>query len=200
MPRRNQHNSEELRELAVQAVVRIAESGGAQAVTARSVAREIGYTPGMLYHVFDDRDDMILHANVMLLDELAQSLDEASGRKRADRALEAICLAYLSLAREKSARWQLLFEHRMKDGAPVPAWYQSRIARLFDIVESRFRQLDSSRPSAEAGLAARTLWSAVHGVCLLAVTGKLDIGGPVPPEKMVSSLARHYARGWLAAD
>jgi AcrR family transcriptional regulator len=142
---------------------------------------------------------MILHANALLLDELAENLERAAGRKRPDRALEAVCQAYLTLSLDSGARWQLLFEHRMKDGEPVPQWYQQRIDRLFALVENRFRELAPERPRADAALAARTLWSAVHGVCLLAVTEKLDIGGPVPPAKMVSSLANHYIKGWLAA-
>lgn len=197
MPRRNEHSREELRDLAVRAVMEIAEARGPDAVTARRVAERIGYTPGMLYHLFADRDEMVLRANARTLDQLALVMEKASARREPARALEAICRQYLKAARENGRRWELVFEHRMKNGVPVPDWYQARIDHLFALVEKPFRALAPERKAVEVTLAARTLWSSVHGVCLLAITGKLDVGGPVDERKVVTSLVNNYVKGWL---
>ena len=53
MPRRSEHSREQLRALALDAVLAIAERDGPQAVSARKVAQEIGYAPGMLYYLFE---------------------------------------------------------------------------------------------------------------------------------------------------
>ena len=83
MARRNQHSREELQDLAVAAVLEIAERDGVHAVSARSVARQIGYAPGMLYHLFENRDDLILHANARTLDTLAAAMEKAAAKKNA---------------------------------------------------------------------------------------------------------------------
>lgn len=198
MPRRNEHDREELRALAIRAVMEIAGQSGADAVSARSVARRIGYTPGMLYHLFENRDELILHANAVTVDQLLAAVEKAVGRRSPEKALENICRQYLAVARENGRRWELVFEHRMKDGKPVPDWYQARIDRLFAVVEEQFQRLAPGRRPADVSLAARTLWSAVHGVCLLAISGKLDVGGPVNERRVVSSLVGNYVKGWLA--
>lgn len=199
MPRRNEHDRDELRALAIQAVMELAEEKGADAVSARSVARRIGYTPGMLYHLFENRDELILHANAVTVDQLLAAVEKAADRRSPEKALEHICQQYLAVARDNGRRWELVFEHRMKDGQAVPDWYQARIDQLFAGVETQFRRLAPDRKPAELGLAARTLWSAVHGVCLLAISGKLEVGGTVNEKKVITSLVRNYIKGWMAS-
>ena len=57
MARRSDHSREELYELALEKAGEIAEKEGLRGLTARGVAREIGYTIGTLYNIFEDLDD-----------------------------------------------------------------------------------------------------------------------------------------------
>jgi AcrR family transcriptional regulator len=199
MARRNKHSREELQALAVAAVLDIAQREGVHAVTARSVAKQIGYAPGMLYHLFDNRDDLILRANALTLEDLAAAMEKAAGKKSPTNALLAMASTYLDLAHRQAPRWRLLFEHVMTDGADVPVWYQARTAALFSLVERQLDLLAPNRPPSSRQLAARAIWTAVHGVCLLAVTGKLDVVTSVRDKALVESLVTHYLAGWLAA-
>lgn len=199
MARRNQHSREELQDLAVAAVLEIAERDGVHAVSARSVARQIGYAPGMLYHLFENRDDLILHANARTLDTLAAAMEKAAAKKTPEKALLAMALAYLQLAQQESPRWRLLFEHVMAEGAEVPVWYLAHGERLFALLEQQLQLLAPTRAPSARQLAARAIWSGVHGVCLLAVTGKLDVVSSVREKALVESLVTHYLAGWLAA-
>lgn len=200
MPRRNEHSREQLRELALDAVQVIAESEGPQAVSARKVAQQIGYAPGMLYHLFDNIDDLILQANARTIASLTRNLSDAVARKAPQQAVLMMARDYLSLALQNSRRWQLLFEHSMRNGAPVPDWYQHQTDALFALVEQQLTALAPEKKAADIALAARSLWSAVHGVCLLAVTSKLDVGGSVEASRLVDSLVTNYLRGWKAAS
>jgi len=199
MPRRNQHSREQLRDLALDAVQQIAERDGPQQVSARKVAQEIGYAPGMLYHLFENIDDLILQANARTIASLTERLARAVAHKAPQQAVLMMARDYLSLARQNSRRWQLLFEHSMRNDAPVPDWYQHQTDALFKLVEAQLQGLAPEKPRAEITLAARSLWSAVHGVCLLAVTGKLDVGGTVEAGRLVDSLVTNYLRGWKAS-
>lgn len=200
MPRRSEHSREQLRALALDAVLAIAERDGPQAVSARKVAQEIGYAPGMLYYLFEGIDDLVLQANARTLDTLIRALRRAVQRKPPARALQAMAREYLSLAQRNGRHWQLLFDHSMRNDAPVPDWYRHYTDTLFQLVESQLMALAPGRSDKACRLAARAIWSAVHGVCLLAVTGKLDAGGPVAAQPLVASLVRHYLAGWVAAE
>lgn len=200
MARRNEHTKEQLKVLALDAVLVIAERDGPQVVSARKVAQEIGYAPGMLYHLFDNIDDLILQANARTVSELTRDLVRATARQKADKAVLTMALRYLQLAQKNGRRWQLLFEHAMRNGVAVPSWYQLQTAKLFDLVEQQLVRMSPNKDSTEIQLAARAIWSAVHGVCLLSVTGKLNVGGTVKEAKLVESLVQNYLRGWKQTD
>ena len=197
MPRRYQHSKEELRHLALDAVQVVAEREGPQQVSARKVAQEIGYAPGMLYHLFENIDDLILQANARTIALLTDTLEKSVQRKAPDKAVLAMAQQYLSLAMDNSRRWQLLFEHSMRNDVPVPDWYQHQTDALFRLVEKQLTAMAPAKKRRDVSLAARSLWSAVHGVCLLTVTTKLDVGGPVQAAKLVESLVTNYLRGWI---
>jgi AcrR family transcriptional regulator len=200
MARRNEHSKEELKTLALDAVLVIAERDGPQVVSARKVAQEIGYAPGMLYHLFENIDDLILQANARTVSALTDDLVRATARQSADKAVLTMALRYLQLAQKNGRRWQLLFEHAMRNGIAVPDWYQAQTGKLFELVEQQLVRLCPQKKPTEVQLAARAIWSAVHGVCLLAVTGKLYVGGAVKEAKLVESLVKNYLRGWQDAD
>ncbi|MGB2337641.1 MAG: TetR-like C-terminal domain-containing protein, partial [Alcanivorax sp.] len=104
--------------------------------------------------------------------------------------------AYLSLARTQTALWQMVFMHRMQNAAPVPAWYQQRTAQLFERVEQQMARLADGQSAAAIHLAARTLWSSVHGIAVLAAENKLEVAGDVDEQAMLDSLLEHYLNSW----
>jgi hypothetical protein len=50
----------------------------------------------------------------------------------------------------------------------------------------------------EIGLAARALWGGVHGICVLALTGKLDVVGVQSVVGLAESLIKNYLAGFIA--
>lgn len=195
MARRNQHSREELQALAIDAVRELVVEQGLGKLSVRKVAEKIRYTPGMLYHVFANLDDLILHANAATLDTLLGDM-QASSNLPPPRALHQMASAYLSLARTQTALWQMVFMHRMQNAAPVPAWYQQRTAQLFERVEQQMARLADGQSAAAIHLAARTLWSSVHGIAVLAAENKLEVAGDVDEQAMLDSLLEHYLNSW----
>ncbi|MBZ2188995.1 TetR/AcrR family transcriptional regulator [Alcanivorax sp. JB21] len=195
MARRNEHSKAQLRTLAIAAVRAIVAEHGPEKLSVRKVAERIGYTPGMLYHVFACLDELILHANAETLDGLLQRMQAASALPPAE-ALQAMAGQYLAMAREEPHLWQLVFMHRMPQAVAVPAWYQQRTGQLFRLVEEQMARLSAQRDAAAVHLAARTLWSSVHGISVLAVENKLTIAGDVDETAMLQSLIHHYLTSW----
>lgn len=186
MARRWDHTPEELKNIAIQAGYDIMEERGFQAFSARAVAAKMGYTVGTLYHLFGDLDTFILHVNARTLDELYEQ-EVANMPKRPEQRARYCAQSYLKFARDNYNRWSALFEHRLQGGAKVPAWYEPKMMRMFDLIgEAMLPHAGGDAKKAER--LAKVLWASVHGICTLSLAGKLDLVGAGTPEKMIDDL------------
>ena len=192
--RRSDHSKEELYELALRAAREIIEADGPRALTARNVADGIGYSPGTLYNLFENLDDLITHLNGRLLDEMG---DVLAGTPVGDDTRENLRLLldrYLSFIGERSNLWILLFEHTMP-GGKVPIWYQRRVEKVLSILEGAlapaFRCDDGEGPKRSA----RVLWASLHGIWSLGSAGKLDVLTSETTTEMAENLIATYVAG-----
>ncbi|MGH8311203.1 MAG: TetR/AcrR family transcriptional regulator, partial [Steroidobacteraceae bacterium] len=111
MGRRNLHSRDEIRALALRTAAELVERQGAAALTAREVARRIGYTVGTLYLIFKNLDDLIVHVNEQTVIELERSLEAVNRRTRSpDQRLRLLAAAYLGFALLHTNRWRMVFE------------------------------------------------------------------------------------------
>lgn len=182
MGRRNLHTREELAELALREAAKLVDEGGVQALGMREVARRIGYTVGSLYMVFTNLDDLIVQVNERTVMQLRASLEAVAARSRQPaRRLRLLCAAYLDFAQRHTQRWRMVFEHRLPAGQPAPPTYRGHTQAIFRLVAAALRDAAPTRAGAPSRDTpeelAVVLWSAVHGVCMLAVTGKLGVSG-----------------------
>lgn len=198
MGRRSEHTRDEMRDMALSAASVIVEQDGYQALTTRRVAQAIGYTVGSLYLMFDGLDDLILQLNAQTLEDMYQSLAPGAMAARTphDRVL-ALGMGYIRFAREHHHRWRLLFEYQRPDNLPV--WMQGKVDRLFYMVEVSIGELLPRISEHERRLAARALQSGVHGVCILGLSGRLDISSGITVEALVTSLVNNYLVGLTTA-
>ncbi len=70
MGRRSEHSREELHQLIVDATLLLVQQKSADNVTARQIAQAVGYTPGMLYSIFTNLQEIYLHVNAAGLESL----------------------------------------------------------------------------------------------------------------------------------
>lgn len=197
MGRRGEHSKDQLAAMALDAAVELLETEGADKLTTRAVAARIGYTVGSLYFLFRNRDDLVLQVNERTLEELEADLHAALGCcADPEEALLAMGRGYIAYARAHPARWRLVFEFQPGDEDAVPTSLLARIDALFALVAARLVELVGDE--GDAGLlrrTAQTLWSGVHGIAVLSVSGKVNAGGEVAPEALMEDLVRCYLRG-----
>jgi AcrR family transcriptional regulator len=200
MGRRSEHSRDQIADMALEAASRLVQEHGLSGLSARRIAAEIGYTPGTLYLVFKNLDELILHLNGATLDALYQRLDTARAEDAgpADTIL-SVARAYLAFAQEQPRLWGTVFEHRLPEGERPPEWFLAKVERLFSLVESEVEKLPALGGGATAALAARALWSGVHGVCILSLSNKLTPIAPCSAEELVHSLVTGYLRGLAAS-
>ena len=181
MGRRNEHTQEQQREMALAAAELLIVKEGIAGFSMRKVARAIGYTVGNLYLLFANQDDLLAAINERTADALHTCLRDASDALQEPRArLHAMAGAYIEFAQRQPHRFNLMFEHRLPPAMTPRHATDVRIRRLFELVENNVRPLlPKARPEALRAAAA-ALWSAVHGVCALVVSGKLGWSGTDP--------------------
>lgn len=199
MARRNDHSRDELKEMALNAAESLLQREGSKALSARRVAAEIGYSAGSLYTVFTNLDDLCWQLNARTLTQLLAQLD-ASAPADPEACLLGYGKAYLAFAQQNPERWSLLFEHGTANEVATPDWLNQRILSLFARVETCLRQLNPGLDDEALALAARTLWSGVHGIAVLALRQKLFVDGEQAAQLMLQQLIHHYLNGGLAEE
>ncbi len=193
MARRSDHSREELYDMALEAARQIAEKEGLRGLKARRIAREIGYTIGTLYNLFEDLDDLIVHLNGRTLDDLYQVFARVKLDGEPDVATRALAACYIQFTRNHPKLWDILFEHHLPDGRELPEWHREKIGQLLDVVERALAPLFPAGQEAERHHCARVLWSSLHGICSLESTGKLVETESV--EALSDSLISNYLVG-----
>lgn len=197
MGRRNAHTREELREIALQAAEQLVAAHGLAGLSTRKVVARIGYTVGSLYLVFRNLDDLIAQMNERTLDVLRERLQIAAAGRPPAAALRALAQAYITFALAETHRWLALYQHRMPEGQSVPESFAAKVAQMFELVQRELALLGPQRPPADSALAARALWSGVHGICILGLDRKLEAVGGRSIQEVTDSLLDHYLAGFI---
>jgi AcrR family transcriptional regulator len=195
MGRRSLHTPEELRELIIASATDIIEQNGLEGLSAREIAKRIGYSPGTLYNVFENLDDLVLTIEARLLDQLSERLTKIDISGTPQARLQRLTSAYFDFTQEKPKLWNLLREHRMPQDRQVPEWYRKQLENLLVPLEEALQPL---LPASDAGTtkrAARTLWAGVHGMTSLSTANKLSPVTASSGSALIDDLVANYIAG-----
>ncbi|MBA4174128.1 MAG: TetR/AcrR family transcriptional regulator [Hyphomicrobium sp.] len=195
MGRRSIHTADELKELILVAATELIERDGLAGLSAREIARRIGYSPGTLYNVFENLDALVLTIEARLLDRLAARLGELPHQETPEARVLALARAYLAFTHENPKLWNLLFEHHMPAGKAVPSWYQTKLDGLMTRIEEAVAPLVDTRDPIAPKRAARVLWSGVHGITSLSTADKLSNITAESAAPLVEDLVSTYLAG-----
>ena len=198
MGRRNEHTREELREIALQAAEALVIEQGLAGLSTRKVVARIGYTVGSLYMAFRNLDDLIVQMNERTLEALQTQLVAAIAHQPPPTvAIRALAQAYIRFALTDTRRWLAIYQHRLPEGEAPPDSFTEKVAQMFELVQQQLARLTPRRSPADIALAARALWSSIHGVCILGFDHKLEVVGGRPVEDVAESLLEHYLAGFV---
>lgn len=195
MGRRSEHTPDVLRQLIIEACEGIIVRDGLAGLSAREIAKHVGYSPGTIYNVFDNLDDLILQVEARVLDELDQRLVSLPTDGTADDRVMRLARTYLAFTTERPRLWNLLFEHHLPQNMNVPTWYQQKLDQLLERVEAAIRPLLFDKDPLAAKRAARVLWAGVHGITALAAADKLSTVTSDDAIALVDDLVENYLAG-----
>jgi len=195
MGRRSVHSPEELRQLILDASRTIVERNGIAGLSAREIARMIGYSPGTLYNIFENLDDVLLTLQVQLLGRTVDHLKQVPLGPDGEKNVDALTHAYIDFALANRRMWNLLFAHSIPSSSTVPAPFHEHLNSLAEVVrtaltpvvpEASFKQLDTS---------ARALFAGVHGIASIAASEKGAHLTPETAQTYANELTSNFVRG-----
>ena len=192
MARRSDHTREQLHTMILDAARAIVEQDGLAGLTIRRIGKEIGYSSGTLYNLFDDLDDIVVHLNGATMDALFDEVSAVPVGGDVEAALHALADPYLRFVKRRPLLWGLLFQN-LPNRSARPDWYYERMARLFTLLDDALDPLFGSEQQEAKRDAARVLWSGLHGMCTLAAEGAVLSWDDV--ERLKSDLIGVYVAG-----
>jgi AcrR family transcriptional regulator len=200
MARRSDHSRDELYELMMAAAREIVERDGYRGLTARNVADFVGYSPGTIYNLFGNLDDMIVHLNGRTLDDLHDQLAEIPFTGTPSTDFHALLDRYLAFLHANKNLWRTLFEFTLPEGQEAPDWYARKVHRLMSVVERALAPLFGENEAAERGNATRVLWAGLHGITSLSDGGKLQVVTAQSVKDMSEMLVSNFIEGLTARN
>lgn len=195
MGRRSVHSPEELRQLILDASRTIVERNGISGLSAREIARMIGYSPGTLYNIFENLDDVLLTLQVQLLARTVDHLKRVPLGTNGEENVDALTHAYIDFALANRRMWNLLFAHSVPSPSTVPPPFHEHLINLAEIFRKGLAPL--APPEALEGLdtTARALFASVHGIAAVAASEKGVHLTPATAQTYAKELTSNFVRG-----
>ncbi|MFT4728085.1 MAG: AcrR family transcriptional regulator [Granulosicoccus sp.] len=197
MGRRSDHSREELQGLIIEATLVLVREHGADKVTARQIAKSIGYTPGTLYSVFINLQDIFLHVTEIGLKDLFNLCDTAiEDENDPYSAINALANAYLKFATEHMHQFDLMFARSAPKAESTPAAIRNRIGSIFELIEIQLSKLNPDANTSNIKLGARALWSGIHGLAMLRLSDQLYLDPTSDDKDVVETLVFNFLNSW----
>jgi AcrR family transcriptional regulator len=187
-------------ELVVAAEALLVERGTADAVTVAEVVARVGVTAPVLYRHFEDKDALFVAVHARRMDTFRDHLRRATRGVSSPRAaLERRGRAYVRYALANKEAYTALFLTAGSMGPDVLGDPSTRTLTAFDdLVANVVACIESGEMSErDPELAARVIWSHVHGVASLLITMP-SVADGVGRERFVDE-ALSMIDAWAAA-
>lgn len=195
MGRRSAHTSDELRGLILSAARDIIETEGLTALSAREIARRIGYSAGTLYNIFDNLDDIRLTLQIDMLEDLSVKLSALKSNGDTKRLVSQTLKTYVEFTFANRQLWNLLFERREETAAIRPQASQASLERIATIVADALGAALPDVPHEQISHHARILCAGVHGITAVATTNRIPGINRETAILYVEKLGKTYLKG-----
>lgn len=177
--RRSDHSRDEIAELIVVEGAQTIAEQGVGAISARELARRIGYSVSTVLTVMGSTEAIVTTINTRTFSIWADALEERLARESADR-IAALVGAYFDFAERNRLLWMAIFEHKPTVSG-IPEDQGAVRARLTGIVVREVCRALPEDVHQRAPALARSLIATVHGHCYYALTGSFALMGEDDP-------------------
>jgi AcrR family transcriptional regulator len=167
----------DFRERLCSAAERLFAERGAEAVTMRQLAAELGVSPMTPYRYFQDKEAILAAVRIAGFERFSAALEAARASGRSARAkAAAVGEAYVSFAFDHPHTYKLMFDLNQPidaDNAALVAASRRAHGNMSAWVEDQVAAGEMVGDPTEIGA---MFWAATHGVVVLEMAGKLPQG------------------------
>ena len=160
---RREREKTELREKILDAAREMFVKEGVEAVTMRTLAKRIEYSPTAIYHHFEDKEALLEELCTRDLAELSDNVREEADRHTGLERLHAAARAYVRFALDHRPQYQLLFMmphgKAQAEGADRQA-YELLRQSFSELVDLKLFRTDLKDPD----LLAQIYFCGLHGI------------------------------------
>ena len=160
-----------------QCALRILEAEGAQAVSMRRVAKEVGITPMAIYHHFPNRESMLHTVVDSEFQRLVEFFAQSKGKQRLEASMLHIMDGYIDYALGHPRIFDYVFSAPRPGARRFPDDFRARrsptLNIIADIVSSWMKLGELKRD--DVWEMAMELWAHVHGYLALWRAGRFDL-------------------------
>ncbi|MGJ8584084.1 MAG: TetR/AcrR family transcriptional regulator [Marinosulfonomonas sp.] len=194
MARRSDHSRTELKGLVLETATRIIAEQGLSALTARKIASEIGYSPGSIYNVVEDLDELIGLVNEGTMRKLNTDLAaiDMTGNALADAG--QVLDVYIKFRNEHSGLWEANLNHAVRQDVQQPAGYVEQTEVSFKIAARAIGPAFNG-DIAKTQLAVRVLWASLQGIFSVSDSATVFQDGVDSQRQMADNLVETYLKG-----
>lgn len=165
----------DLRTALLQAAAERLARGGAQELSARKLAEDVGASTKVVYSHFGGMPGVIRQVYARAFSQLAEALEAADHKRRpGPQRLVKIAHAYRRFARDNRVVFELMYGRRARELMPMEDDRAPAAASL-DVIAGVYR--DAGLPWKAARAAAYRFWASIHGPVSLEVTEWIDDAG-----------------------
>jgi AcrR family transcriptional regulator len=164
----NTYHHGDLRDALIRAALRTAEQGGAEAISIKALARELGVSQPAPYRHFADREALLAAVTAEAFRQLTAMLREAMAKPSKQSKLSLLAHATLDFGLRRNGIYRLMFASRTVSCAAKGSELHKATSETFTLV------LEALEAPAVGYLRERhalKIWAALHGVVMLAEQG-----------------------------
>lgn len=170
----------EFRNALCESATRLFAEHGYEGVTMRALAREIGCSPMTPYRYFDNKAAIFDTVRSAAADRFADAIDAAVKDHSEHRPrLRALCHAYVDFALAEPHAYRIMFEldqDQRPPGEPI------EVARGWFVMKAAVTEaIEAGALEGSPDTVAHLLWSGVHGLVALHLSGMLVLGQSLEP-------------------
>ena len=164
----------DFRERLCDAAERLFAEHGADAVSMRQLANELGVSPMTPYRYFKDKDDILAAVRTSGFDRFAEALEAAlaSSQDTIERT-RAVGDAYVHFAFDHPAAYRLMFDLSQPNEAAYPDLTRAAGRARSTMTDYVDALIAAGVVEGDAATVSHIFWAAIHGLVVLQLAGKL---------------------------
>lgn len=183
---------DDLRRQTLEVARQIIATEGPEALSARRLAKAVGYSPGTIYNLFDSVPDVLWQVNRENFQRIAQIFDNLPAEGPEHR-LHALARRYVALVETETSLFRALFEGpRVTEN--FPQWYTEAIDNLIGLIAHEVAALAPAMTPQQAAHEASALFCAVQGIASLQASGRLALVSSQPAVSLADNLVGRVLR------